>query len=189
MTAPLTHAPEVRDALAAGRPVVGEAFGLVGLDLGLVFEQLFLVVGLIDLRRRGGRLRGKQRLGGSALAQVFRQVGAEAPDVEHTDWAQIVVLYDLLLARGEDPVVRMNRAIAVGRAHRPEEGLALLEKLAEEPELRAHSPFHAALALFHEETGQHSRAVEDWERALELGGSEGERRFLEQRLENARART
>src|SRR5690606_10048163 len=48
----------------AGRPVVGEAFGLVGLDLGLVFEQLFLVVGLIDLRRRGGRLRGKQRLGG-----------------------------------------------------------------------------------------------------------------------------
>ena len=53
------------------------------------------------------------------------------PRFEETDWAQIVVLYDLLLARGEDPVVRMNRAIAVGRSHGPEEGLALLEQLAE----------------------------------------------------------
>ena len=123
-----------------------------------------------------------------AVQAAIAALHAEAPRFEETDWAQIVVLYDLLLALGEDPVVRMNRAIAVGREHRPEEGLALLEQLAEEPELRSHSPFHAALALFHEETGQHGRAVEHWARALELGGSEGERRFLEQRLESARAR-
>ncbi len=113
---------------------------------------------------------------------------AQAARFEETDWPQIVVLYDLLLARGDDPVVRMNRAIAVGRARGPAEGLELLEQLAEEPELRAHSPFHAALALFHEETAQHGRAVEDWTRALELGGSEGERRFLERRRDAARAR-
>ena len=34
---------------------------------------------LIDLAN------GHQRLGGSALAQVFRQVGTESPDVENAD--------------------------------------------------------------------------------------------------------
>ena len=123
-----------------------------------------------------------------AIQAAIAALHAEAPRFEETDWDQIVVLYDLLLARGEDPVVRMNRAIAVGRSHGPEEGLALLEQLAEEPELRAHSPFHAALALFHEETAQHALAAEDWTRALELGGSDGERRFLERRRDAARAR-
>ena len=46
-------------------------------------------------------------------------VHAEAPSFATTDWHQIVVLYDLLLAHGPDPVVRMNRAIAVARRDRP----------------------------------------------------------------------
>ena len=123
-----------------------------------------------------------------AIEAAIAALHAEAPRFEETDWDQIVVLYDLLLARGEDPVVRMNRAIAAGRSRGPEEGLALLEQLAGEPELRAHSPFHAALALFHEETTQNALAAEHWTRALELGGSEGERRFLARRRDAARAR-
>ena len=43
-------------------------------------------------------------------------------------------------------------------------------------------------ALFHEETAQHAQAAEHWNRALELGGSDGERRFLERRRDAARAR-
>ncbi|WP_038388340.1 hypothetical protein, partial [Bradyrhizobium elkanii] len=39
-----------------GHPLVGEALGLVGLDLGLIFEQFFLVIGLFGLGRRSGRL-------------------------------------------------------------------------------------------------------------------------------------
>lgn len=107
---------------------------------------------------------------------------AEAPRFADTDWAQIVVLYDLLLSRGEDPVVRMNRAIAVGRAQHPADGLVLLEALAGDPELVHHHPFHIALALFQEETGHPEEAAASWRRALELAGGAAERQFIERRL-------
>jgi RNA polymerase sigma-70 factor (ECF subfamily) len=109
--------------------------------------------------------------GRCTIQAAIAALHAQAERFEDTDWALIVVLYDLLLARGEDPVVRMNRAIAVGRARGPQEGLALLERLAEEPALHRHASFHAALALFHEEIGRHDLALEDWSRALEHGGS------------------
>ena len=139
----------------------------------------------LALAERAAAAAGARRY---AIQAAIAALHAQAPRFEETDWDQIVVLYDLLLARGEDPVVRMNRAIAVGRARGPAEGLELLERLGEEPELRAHSPFHAALALFREEIGQHERAVADWARALELGGSAGERQFLARRLAAARDR-
>ncbi|MBB5833108.1 RNA polymerase sigma factor [Brachybacterium aquaticum] len=132
---------------------------------------------------------GREDAGRFTLQAAIAALHAEAPTFEETDWAQIVALYSMLLGLGEDPVVRMNRAIAVGRARSPQEGLTLLEQLADEPELSSHAPFHAALALFHEETGQQARAVEHWERALALSGSGGEQRFLARRRDRARART
>lgn len=118
-----------------------------------------------------------------AIQAAIAAVHAEAERFEDTDWSQIVVLYELLLARGEDPVVRMNRAIAVGRAREPQEGLDLLEALADEPGLARHAPFHAALALFKERVGRPELARADWRRALELSENASERRFLERRLE------
>jgi len=109
-------------------------------------------------------------------------VHAEAPRFEDTDWAQVVALYDLLLTHGEDPVVRMNRAIAVGRTRGPAEGLALLEQLAAEPELARHHPFHISLALLREQLGRTDGAVAAWRRALDLAGGIAEQRFIRRRL-------
>src|SRR5699024_6776826 len=100
---------------------------------------------------------------------------------EDTDWAQIVSLYSMLLMHGADPVVRMNRAIAVGRRDDPETGLALLEELSGEPGLAGHHPFYTALALFLAETGDRVAAERAWDRALELAGNTAERRFIERR--------
>lgn len=116
------------------------------------------------------------------IQAAIAAVHAESVRFEDTDWPQIVALYDLLLARGNDPVVRMNRAIAVGRALTPADGLTLLEQLAEDPELTRHHPFHIALALFREELGMPEEAAAAWHRALDLAGSRAERRFIERRL-------
>ena len=52
-----------------------------------------------------------------------------ASTVEETDWVQIVVLYDQLLAIAPTPVVAMNRAIAVGEVQGPAAALALVDAL------------------------------------------------------------
>lgn len=109
-------------------------------------------------------------------------VHAEAPTFEQTDWRQVVALYDLLLGLGEDPVVQMNRAIAVGRRDTPADGLRLLAGLAGEPELSRHHPYHVALALFSEQVGRKDDAASAWRRARELVDNDAQRRFIERRL-------
>lgn len=117
------------------------------------------------------------------IQAAIAAVHAEARRFEDTDWDQIVALYDLLLARRDDPVVRMNRAIAVAQPDEPEVGLRLLRALADEPELGRHHPYHVAVALLLEETGDPEGAMHSWQRALDLVGNRTQRRFIERRFE------
>jgi predicted RNA polymerase sigma factor len=52
---------------------------------------------------------------------------AVAPSAEATAWPRIVARYDELLALMDTPVVRLNRAVAVGEADGPDAGLAALD--------------------------------------------------------------
>src|SRR4026207_2221005 len=49
---------------------------------------------------------------------------ADAQRVEETDWVQIVEWYDELLRFADTPIVRLNRAVAVGEADGAPPGLA-----------------------------------------------------------------
>ena len=122
---------------------------------------------------------GREDAGRFTIQAAIAAVHAEAPAFESTDWAQIVSLYSLLLMQREDPVVRMNRAIAIGRRDGPEAGLALLEELEGEPGLAGHHPYHVALALFRTELGRDPDSA--WEQALAPAGNAAERRYVTQR--------
>ena len=52
---------------------------------------------------------------------------AEAASVEATDWDRIVLLYEMLGRITANPVVELNRAVAVSMASGPEEGLAAID--------------------------------------------------------------
>ncbi|HET7387237.1 MAG TPA: sigma-70 family RNA polymerase sigma factor [Nocardioidaceae bacterium] len=54
---------------------------------------------------------------------------ARAARADDTDWARIARLYDTLAEIAPGPVVEVNRAVALGRAHGAEAGLAVLERL------------------------------------------------------------
>ena len=122
---------------------------------------------------------GREDAGRFTIQAAIAAVHAEAPAFESTDWTQIVSLYSLLLMQREDPVVRMNRAIAIGRRDGPEAGLALLEELEGEPGLAGHHPYHVALALFRTELGRDPDSA--WAQALALAGNAAERRFIARR--------
>ncbi len=105
----------------------------------------------------------------------------EASDVDSTDWPQIVALYDVLTALSPSPVVALNRAVAVAMRDGPAAGLELLDGLAEEPSLRDYGPYVVARAGLLGRVGRKGEAAEAYRRALELAGTEPERRHLEAR--------
>jgi predicted RNA polymerase sigma factor len=74
-------------------------------------------------------------LGPYALQAALSACHASAPSAAQTDWSRIVSLYDALLRLDPSPVVRLNRAAAVGMAQGPQAALALIEALDAEAAL------------------------------------------------------
>ncbi|MFI0006744.1 RNA polymerase sigma factor [Streptomyces globisporus] len=106
----------------------------------------------------------------------------EAADVESTDWAQIVALYDVLLALTPSPVAAVNRAVAVAMRDGPGAGLALLDALAGEPRLRAYAPYAVARGDLLTRLGREGEAAVAYREALEAAGTEPERAALRRKL-------
>jgi RNA polymerase sigma-70 factor, ECF subfamily len=96
-----------------------------------------------------------------------------------TDWDQIAALYAVLARIDPSPVVELNHAVAVSFALDPESALPLLAALA--TKLDGYQSFHAAAADVYRRCGRTAEARADYERAIELSGTPGERAFLERR--------
>jgi RNA polymerase sigma factor (sigma-70 family) len=71
-----------------------------------------------------------------ALQAAIAECHAVAPSVGETDWARIVVLYEALGRIAPNPVVELNRAVAVSMAHGPEPALRIVDEVAEAGSLR-----------------------------------------------------
>ncbi|MER7846824.1 DUF6596 domain-containing protein [Kitasatospora sp. NPDC096077] len=71
----------------------------------------------------------RDRLGEFQAQAAIAALHADAPTAAETDWAQIVEWYDELVRLTDSPVVRLNRAVAVGEADGPRAGLAALGAL------------------------------------------------------------
>ena len=63
------------------------------------------------------------------IQAAIQAVHSDAPSVEETDWRQIVLLYDQLLALAPSPIVALNRAVAVAEVAGPGSALALVDGL------------------------------------------------------------
>jgi predicted RNA polymerase sigma factor len=71
----------------------------------------------------------RDQLGPYQAQAAIAALHADAQSVEETDWVQIVGWYDELLRLTDTPVIRLNRAVAVGEADGPQAGLAALVKV------------------------------------------------------------
>ncbi|HEX8083082.1 MAG TPA: sigma-70 family RNA polymerase sigma factor [Solirubrobacteraceae bacterium] len=122
-----------------------------------------------------------RRPGPYQLQAAIAAVHAESPRFDATDWEQIAALYARLEQLDPSPVVRVNRAVAVALADRPEAGLALLAPLEDDRRLRQYQPLHAALAELHRRAGDPEAARAAYARAIELSANAREREELERR--------
>ncbi|MCU1659553.1 MAG: polymerase subunit sigma-24 [Pseudonocardiales bacterium] len=71
----------------------------------------------------------RDRLGEYQAQAAIAALHADAPKADETDWVQIVEWYDELDRLTDNPVVRLNRAVAVGEADGAQAGLAALEQV------------------------------------------------------------
>jgi RNA polymerase sigma-70 factor (ECF subfamily) len=122
-----------------------------------------------------------------ALQAAIAAVHAESSSYAETDWREIVGLYDLLLVRWPSPVVRLNRAVAVGMSAGPQAGLDALDPLGDDPVLATYGYLPAARADFLRRLGRVEEARTSYEEALLLTENAVERRFLAQRLSHLQA--
>jgi RNA polymerase sigma-70 factor (ECF subfamily) len=115
--------------------------------------------------------------------QLLAAINAVHTDGDATDWAQVVALYDQLMRLDRSPIVRLNRAIAVGERDGPEAGLELIDALA--PDLSEYHAYHAARADLLRRLGLVAASREAYDAAIALTGNTAEIAFLGRRRDEA----
>ncbi|MEU7911874.1 RNA polymerase sigma factor [Microbispora bryophytorum] len=141
-------------------------------DAGLITEGVTLLDGTL---RRG-------RPGPYQVQAAIAACHATAARPEDTDWAQIAVLYARLARLVPSPVVELNRAVAVGMAHGPAAGLALVDALRETGALAGYHLLPAARADLLRRLGRTAEAAGAYREAAGLAATDAERRYLARRL-------
>ena len=125
-------------------------------------------------------------IGPYQLQAAIAAVHDEAARMEDTDWAQILGLYGLLERMTGNPMVTLNRAIAVAMVRGPAAGLDLLATLAEDGRMARHHRLLATRAHLREMSGDRAGAADDYAEAARRTTSAPERRHLMARAAAAR---
>ncbi|MEU7884405.1 DUF6596 domain-containing protein [Microbispora bryophytorum] len=168
----LHHARRAARLDEAGDLVVLEDQDRGRWDAGLIADGVALLDGTL---RRG-------RPGPYQVQAAIAACHATAARPEDTDWAQIAVLYARLARLVPSPVVELNRAVAVGMAHGPAAGLALVDALRETGALAGYHLLPAARADLLRRLGRTAEAAGAYREAAGLAATDAERRYLARRL-------
>jgi RNA polymerase sigma factor (sigma-70 family) len=92
------------------------------------------------------------------LQAAIAAVHDEAPTAQVTDWPQIMALYELLMRLSDNPVVRLNHAVAVAMVRGPRAGLELLAGLGADQRMTEDHRLHAVSAHLLEMAGERDAA-------------------------------
>ena len=155
----------------------GEPVLLLDQDRGR-WDQLLIRRGLASLEQ-AGKLSGD--IGPYALQAAIAACHARATVAEDTDWRRIALLYGLLGQVTPSPVVELNRAVAMSMAFGPAAGLALVEKLVDEPALRKYHLLPTVRGDLLEKLGRQAEAREEFVRAADMTANARERQLLLER--------
>jgi RNA polymerase sigma factor (sigma-70 family) len=139
---------------------------------------------------RGMRSLGRARKLGEgggfyALQAAIVACHARASGPGDTDWSGIAGLYAQLSALVASPVIELNRAVAVGMAEGPAAALAIVDRIAEEPALKAYHLLGSVRGDLLFKLGRYTEARAALEAAAELAGNTREQQLLRRRAAEA----
>lgn len=123
-----------------------------------------------------------RRPGPYQVQAAIAALHCRAATARETDWAEVLALYDVLLAMTPSPVVALNRAVAVAEVHGADAGLAAVGEAAADPALSGYHLLPALRADLLTRAGRPADAAAELRRALGQVDHEGDRRLLRARL-------
>lgn len=126
-----------------------------------------------------GRARGPY-----ALQAAIAACHATATSVEDTDWDEIVSLYAALESIGRNPVVTLNRAIAVSMASGPEDALVIVDEIAAGGALDGTHLLPSVRGELLARLGRTEEARSALRRAVELTANARQRAVLEAKIDD-----
>jgi RNA polymerase sigma factor (sigma-70 family) len=112
------------------------------------------------------------------LQAAIAAVHAEAERAQDTDWAQIVVLYEMLARIAPGPAVTLNRAVAVAMVEGPDAGLSMVGPLMQGRRPQLDHRLHAVRAHLLEMAGDATQARQEYLAAADATTSMPEQRYL-----------
>ena len=154
-------------------------------DQALIAEGVALVTGALAA---GGKAAGGKAVGPYQLQAAIAAVHDEAPDVDSTDWPQILALYDLLDRVAPNPVSSLSRVVALARVHGPAAGLGALAALESDRRVAGYHRLLATRAHLLGLDGQHGPAAAAYREAARRATSVPERRYLSRMAADQAAR-
>ncbi|MEU7882678.1 RNA polymerase sigma factor [Microbispora bryophytorum] len=172
----LTHARRETRTTPAGDLVPLDEQDRTKWDRGLIDEGVELVKASL-----AGPVLGPYQLQ-AAIAATH----ADAATAEETDWPQVHALYLILERLAPNPMVTLNRAIALAEIDGPRAGLALLSTLDGDERMAGHHRLLSVRAHLLEKAGDTAGAYEHYRRAAKSTASIAEQRYLESRAGRVR---
>ncbi|HEX4444379.1 MAG TPA: sigma-70 family RNA polymerase sigma factor [Galbitalea sp.] len=124
----------------------------------------------------------KSSIAGPYLVQAaIAAIHDEATSTDATDWEQILHLYSLLEHMVSNPMVKLNRAVALAMVEGAAAALLQLDELEADPAIRGHYRLTAVRAHLLEMAGDRVAARDAYRRAARATLSVPEQRYLERR--------
>jgi len=111
-------------------------------------------------------------------ALIHAEWCARASLADPAPWPAILTLYEALLARRDDPVTRLNRAVVLAEVHGPAVALEEVDALSHAG-LAGYLPYHALRADLLARLGLAEAACQAYDAALALAPADAERRWLD----------
>ena len=161
---------------AAGAPIL-----LMDQNRGL-WDQLQIRRGMLALARSRelGSIDGFYALQAAIVA-----CHARASTPGETDWPRISELYAELASLVRSPIIELNRAVAVGMAEGPAAALPIVDRLSDEPALKAYHLLPSVRGDLLQKLGRLDEARAAFELAADLAGNKRERELLKRRATEA----
>ncbi|MFB9239467.1 RNA polymerase sigma factor [Plantactinospora siamensis] len=167
----LTHARRATRATPAGDLVPLAEQDRTGWDRALIDEGTELVK---------AALAGPE-LGPYQLQAAIAATHADADTAAATNWPQVHALYLILERIAPNPMVTLNRAVALAEVRGPRAGLDLLATLDADERMAGHHRLLSVRAHLLEKAGDPAGAYEHYRRAARSTASLAEQRYLESR--------
>ncbi|MEV7501259.1 DUF6596 domain-containing protein [Streptomyces sp. NPDC093018] len=120
-------------------------------------------------------------LGPYLLQAAIAATHADAAKAEETNWAQVHALYLILERIAPNPMVTLNRAIALAETEGPEAGLTLLATLDGDDRMARHHRLLSVRAHLLERAGDIQGAYDHYRRAAKATAGLAEQRYLQAR--------